>query len=223
MAFRSKPKKAPQSTGKTAPTFDFERDEVQEHEQEELPPQDQDDSMTHHANIGESVHINGELTSSEDVTVEGHIEGAITLTGGCLVVGPTGHIEGDCHARTVVVEGTVAGNVSADERVEVTPSGTLEGDITAARVVLSEGAAFRGKIDMGGNAKKPKPAKKPKKKSSPPPALDFDLPGDEPKEEVELEPETDAEPVAENAESDKDDGGSGDMLASLFDDEPAKT
>ena len=99
--------------------------------------------------IGQSVHIQGELTGHEDVTIEGRVDGRITVQEHSLTVGPTGVIRAEIRARSVLVEGQVVGNITADDRVEIAESGSVIGDIRAARVVLAEGARFRGSIDMG--------------------------------------------------------------------------
>lgn len=104
---------------------------------------------THFANIGRSVYIKGEFHSNEDVTIEGTIEGRVTVNDGVLGIGPTGAIKGDVVARSVHVEGNVEGNVIGLDLVEVAATGSVKGDIRATRVVLAEGARFKGAIDMG--------------------------------------------------------------------------
>lgn len=107
------------------------------------------DPTTAEPGIGQSVHIQGELTGHEDVTVEGRVDGRITVQEHSLTVAPTGVIHAEVRARSVLVEGQVVGNITADDRVEIAESGSVIGDIRAARVVLAEGARFRGSIDMG--------------------------------------------------------------------------
>jgi cytoskeletal protein CcmA (bactofilin family) len=101
------------------------------------------------ANIGQSVHIKGELTGNENLTVDGRIEGKINLKDHHLTIGPNGHITAEVHAKTVVVNGAVLGNIHADDKVEIAPSGSVEGDIRAPRVALADGSSFKGSIDMG--------------------------------------------------------------------------
>ena len=106
-------------------------------------------------NIGKSVVIKGELNGSEDLTIEGHVEGRIELRDHVLTIGPNGKIKAELFAKAVVVLGEVIGNVSASERVDIRENGSVEGDITAPRVAIAEGAHFRGSIDMQNNGVKP--------------------------------------------------------------------
>jgi cytoskeletal protein CcmA (bactofilin family) len=99
-------------------------------------------------NIGQSVEIKGELKGNEDLTIEGKVDGKITLKDHNLTVGANGRIKGEIFAKSVVVVGEVDGNVSADDKVEVASTGSMMGDITAPRVVLADGARFKGSIDM---------------------------------------------------------------------------
>lgn len=105
-------------------------------------------------NIGQSVQIKGELTGNEDLTIEGKVEGKMTLSGHALTVGANGRIHGEIRAKSVVVVGEVDGNILADDKVEVAATGSMKGDIVAPRVILADGARFKGTIDMDGQAKK---------------------------------------------------------------------
>ena len=99
-------------------------------------------------NIGQSIHIKGELSGNEDLTIEGKVEGKIFLKDHHLTIGANGKITAEIQAKTVMVLGEVTGNITADDKVEVATSGTMRGDITAPRVVLADGAKFKGAIDM---------------------------------------------------------------------------
>jgi len=99
-------------------------------------------------NIGQSVAIKGELTGNEDLTIEGKVDGKIVVKDHNLTIGANGRITAEVHAKCVVVVGTVTGNVTADDKVEIAPSGTLHGDIRAPRVSIQDGAKFKGAIDM---------------------------------------------------------------------------
>ena len=99
-------------------------------------------------NIGQSIQIKGELTGNEDLTIEGKVDGRINLKDHNLTVGPNGRITADIHAKNVTVVGEVVGNIAADDKVEVAETGSMKGDIVAARVVLADGASFKGAIDM---------------------------------------------------------------------------
>jgi len=98
-------------------------------------------------NIGQSMQIKGELTGNEDLTVEGKVDGKISLKDHNLTIGANGRITADIHAKTVVVAGELVGNITADDRVEVAATGSMKGDITAPHVVLADGARFKGSID----------------------------------------------------------------------------
>src|SRR4051812_45262568 len=99
-------------------------------------------------NIGKSVVIKGELNGSEDLTIEGQVEGKIELRDHVLTIGPNGKIKAELHAKAVVVLSEVIGNVSASEKVDIRENGSVDGDITAPRVAIAEGAHFRGSVDM---------------------------------------------------------------------------
>ena len=99
-------------------------------------------------NIGQSIHIKGELTGNEDLTIEGKVEGKVFLKDHNLTVGANGKIIAEIQAKTVMVLGEVTGNITADDKVEVAATGTMRGDIQAPRVVLADGAKFKGAIDM---------------------------------------------------------------------------
>jgi cytoskeletal protein CcmA (bactofilin family) len=99
-------------------------------------------------NIGKSVVIKGELNGSEDLTVEGHVEGKIELRDHVLTIGPNGKIKAQVFAKAVIVLGEVTGNVTASEKVDIRDNGSVDGDIVAPRVAIAEGAHFRGSVDM---------------------------------------------------------------------------
>ena len=98
--------------------------------------------------IGRSVVIKGELDSSEDLTIEGHVEGKIELRDHTLTVGPNGRIKAQVFAKAVVVLGELVGNINASEKVDIRDNGSVDGDVVAPRVAIAEGAHFRGSIDM---------------------------------------------------------------------------
>jgi cytoskeletal protein CcmA (bactofilin family) len=99
-------------------------------------------------NIGQSIQIKGELSGNEDLTIEGKVDGKIFLKDHNLTVGPNGRITADIHAKNVMVVGEVVGNITVDDKVEVAETGSMEGDIIGPRVVLADGAKFKGSIDM---------------------------------------------------------------------------
>ena len=111
-------------------------------------------------NIGKSVVIKGELNGSEDLTIEGQVEGKIELRQSILTIGPNGRIKAQVFAKSVIILGEVTGNVTASEKVDIRDNGSVDGDITSPRVAIAEGAHFRGSIDMQKGSAKPegKPA-----------------------------------------------------------------
>ena len=106
-------------------------------------------------NIGKSVVIKGELSGSEDLTIEGHVEGKIELRENVLTIGPNGKIKAEVFAKAVIVLGEVTGNVTASEKVDIRDNGSVDGDIASPRVAIAEGAHFRGSVDMQRTAAKP--------------------------------------------------------------------
>lgn len=98
--------------------------------------------------IGESILISGSLNGDEDLTVRGRVEGTLTLTK-TLLVEPTGIVKAEVQVKNCIIAGAVVGNVTATESVEITNQGRMVGDITAPRVIIVDGASFRGRIDMG--------------------------------------------------------------------------
>jgi len=114
-------------------------------------------------NIGKSVVIKGELNGSEDLTIEGHVEGTIQLRDHVLTIGPNGKIKAQVFAKMVIVLGEVQGNVTASDKVDIRDNGSVEGDLIAPRIAIAEGAHFKGSIDMQkkGAPQQAKPAGQP--------------------------------------------------------------
>lgn len=112
-------------------------------------------------NIGKSVVIKGELNGSEDLTVEGQVEGRIELREHVLTIGSNGKIKSEILAKSVVVLGEVVGNITASEKVDIRENGSVEGDIVAPRVAIAEGAHFRGSVDMQRGGKQPAVSRQP--------------------------------------------------------------
>jgi cytoskeletal protein CcmA (bactofilin family) len=113
-----------------------------------------DKDMVH---IGKSVIIKGELAGSEDLTIEGHVEGKIELKDHVLTIGPNGKIKAQVFAKSVIVQGEVNGNVTATDKVDIRDGGSVDGDIISPRVAIAEGAHFRGSVDMQRKAAAPQP------------------------------------------------------------------
>ena len=98
--------------------------------------------------IGQSVVIQGELSAREDLTIEGQVKGKIELNDNELTVGPNGRIEAEVLAKVVNVMGKVDGNITASDTINIRETAIVDGALVAPRVGITEGASFRGKIDM---------------------------------------------------------------------------
>lgn len=106
------------------------------------------------AHIGKSVLIKGELSGSEDLYLDSEVEGSIDLQEHSLTIGPHSHVRANVKAREVVVHGKVDGNVQGTDRVELKRSSVLVGDISTQRIIIEDGAFFKGAIDIKKDAPK---------------------------------------------------------------------
>jgi len=100
------------------------------------------------ARIGKSVVIRGEVKGSEDLFIDGRIEGTVSLTESRLTIGPNAVLAADLSARDVLVLGQVQGNISASGRVELRAGCQVTGDVQALRLAIEDNAVFRGKVDL---------------------------------------------------------------------------
>ena len=138
--------------------------------------------------IGDSMSVRGNLSGDEDLQVLGRVEGSVELSCG-LHVAESGVVRAEVHVQTAVISGVVVGNITATESVEVTDTGQMLGDIASPRVILVDGARFRGSIDMGEidenagrvgtsrassstESKKPEPVVEPVKVATPAPRVE---------------------------------------------------
>ena len=112
------------------------------------PPRSSHDRAT----IGRSITIKGEVKGDEDLLIQGKIDGSVLLKEHAVTVGPEGEVKADIGARVITVEGKVEGNLSAQEQVILRSSARVQGNISSPRVVLEDGARFRGGVDMGESA-----------------------------------------------------------------------
>ncbi|HEY6361089.1 MAG TPA: polymer-forming cytoskeletal protein [Vicinamibacterales bacterium] len=112
--------------------------------------------------IGPSLIISGEITSREDITIHGRVKGHVRMDAGGLLVAPTGNMDANVLGTRVTIHGTVAGDIAAAERIELTPTANVTGTLTTPSIVLQDGATFNGVVDMDRSAKakahKPAPA-----------------------------------------------------------------
>ena len=98
--------------------------------------------------IGPSIKIKGEVSGDEDLLIEGQVEGTINLKAHEVVVGESGQVSADILAKTIKVDGKVKGDITGTENVVISKLGSVRGNITAPRVLLEDGAMFKGSIDM---------------------------------------------------------------------------
>jgi cytoskeletal protein CcmA (bactofilin family) len=100
-------------------------------------------------NLGTSIVIKGDLIASEDLTIYGRMEGSVTLNGGhTLTIGRFADIKATIDAKAVVIQGTVTGNVTAREKIEIQTTGSVSGDVSSPRLAVADGASIRGKVHV---------------------------------------------------------------------------
>jgi cytoskeletal protein CcmA (bactofilin family) len=100
------------------------------------------------ATIGKSVVVKGELSGSEDLYIDGHVEGSIDLRNSSLTVGPNGDVKANISAKAIVIQGKVDGSLTASDRLDLRKSAVVTGDLTTQRISIEEGAFLKGKIDL---------------------------------------------------------------------------
>ena len=100
------------------------------------------------AALGQSIRIEGTLTGNEDLTINGTVTGTVQVNGHALKIGTNGKVEAALYAKSVTVEGQVTGNISADDKIQITPTGSVAGDLRAPRIALDDGAQFKGRVEM---------------------------------------------------------------------------
>lgn len=127
----------------SSPTPGIERNPPPEQPRQPAPPAKPTPST-----IGRTVTIEGTLTAQEDILLEGRFNGEVLLVENALVVGQTGDIRADIKAKNVTIHGKANGDIRASDQVEISASGTMRGDILSPRVILHDGAKFKGRIDM---------------------------------------------------------------------------
>jgi len=98
--------------------------------------------------LGSTIVVKGEITSDEDLQIDGRVEGPVSLRGNRLTVGRSGQLNSEVTAREVIVYGNVSGNLRARDRVEIKKDGRVIGDIATARISIEDGAYFKGRIEI---------------------------------------------------------------------------
>jgi cytoskeletal protein CcmA (bactofilin family) len=101
------------------------------------------------ASIGNGIRIKGEVTGSEDLFLDGFVEGKLNLANGSLTIGPNGHVKADVNAREVVVRGQVEGKVAGRDKVQLLGTGQIHGEVQTERLVIEDGASLRGRVEAG--------------------------------------------------------------------------
>ena len=112
------------------------------------------------AHIGKSVTIKGELSGSEDLYIDGKVEGSIELKGNNLTIGPNGQVRANVNAKSVTVQGKLDGNIRATESAQLRSTAVAVGDITSQRLSIEDGAYLKGKIDVQKEGLKSEPVSK---------------------------------------------------------------
>lgn len=113
--------------------------------------------------LSQGIRIKGEITGSEDLFIDGNVEGKVTFSNAVLTVGPNASVKADINAREIVVRGRVEGKLDGSERVQIWHTAKVNGDIRSARIAIEDGAEFRGKVEAGKAPSRPvetAPAKK---------------------------------------------------------------
>ena len=100
------------------------------------------------AHIGKSVSFKGDLSGSEDLYVDGQVDGTIQLSGNSLTIGPNGRVHASVSAKNVIVGGIIDGNIQASERTEFRKTAVVNGDVQSKRIAIEEGAFFNGKLEI---------------------------------------------------------------------------
>jgi cytoskeletal protein CcmA (bactofilin family) len=110
-----------------------------------------------HATIGSTIHIKGDVSGDENLTIDGTVEGTVTVKQHSIQVGKNGRLLADVRAKVIRVEGHVDGNLHADEQVVIRASGVVRGNVVSPRLTMEDGCSFKGSVDMEGRSDR-KPA-----------------------------------------------------------------
>src|SRR3982750_4339484 len=108
--------------------------------------------------IGQGVVVEGRITSAQDLRIDGKVDGTIEVGDHGLIIGASAEVKANLVARAMVISGTVTGNVSATERVDLHATGSVVGDITTPRLIMAEGAFVKGKVSAAGRREAKTPA-----------------------------------------------------------------
>ncbi len=114
--------------------------------EQDIPPDIQ--ASTEKSLIGRSLSLEGDISGSEDLTVEGRVQGTINLENNTLVVAPNGRIKADIRVKNINIQGQVSGQIHSTGKVFISEQGRMNGDITARRISIQDGAQFKGSVKM---------------------------------------------------------------------------
>ena len=117
-------------------------------------PQSEVDERRATAWIGQGVVVEGRITSSQDLTIDGRVEGSVEVGDHILIIGARAAIKANLVAKSILISGTVIGNITATDRLDLQSTGVVEGDISSPRLVMVEGAVVKGRVDARGNRAK---------------------------------------------------------------------
>ena len=123
--------------------------------------------MSGSATIGKAVMVKGQIFSREDLIIDGEVEGTVEAQEHRVTVGPNGKVHAGVKAREIVVLGAINGNVEATDKIDIRKDARLVGDIKTARIVIEDGAYFKGSIDITKQEAKPQPAPAPQRREQP--------------------------------------------------------
>jgi|SRR5919197_3888660 cytoskeletal protein CcmA (bactofilin family) len=101
--------------------------------------------------IGQGVMIEGKITSAQDLRIDGKVDGTIEVGSHGLILGATAAVKANLAARSILISGTVIGNVTATDRIDLQATGSVQGDISAPRLVIVDGAIVKGRVNAGGD------------------------------------------------------------------------
>ena len=121
------------------------------------------------AALGKNVTVKGQIFAREDLTIDGEVEGTVECHDHRLTIGPNARVLAGLKAREIVIQGSIQGNVEAADKIDIRKEAKLVGDIRTSRIVIEDGAYFKGSIDISKGATKPAPAPPPASSAAPPP------------------------------------------------------
>jgi cytoskeletal protein CcmA (bactofilin family) len=113
------------------------------------------------AALGKNVTVKGQIFAREDLTIDGEVEGTVECHEHRLTIGPNARVQAGLKAREIVIHGSIQGNVEAADKIDIKKEAKLVGDIKTSRIVIEDGAYFKGSIDISKATPAAKPAPAP--------------------------------------------------------------